>query len=237
MSERQPLLVAAASSSQVSRSKPKTKGVNPLWSPKQKWLRKGQSSRSSFVQRRDSFIAGDDDEDSSSSSGDESQLFRKHESGFSAQIGNRQPSAREKLAYYLDYTTVGRWWQVFDATLNVAFVAFFVYMTTYIIRDGSSGRPTPPGAVFVVDTIIAFVLLAQWLPRIWLSIDPLSALGSWFSTVSFLATVPVIYAFFEGDNIDTDYLDANQVLAFLYPMRFWRMHLSVMMVFAPRYGQ
>ncbi|KND03740.1 uncharacterized protein SPPG_01198 [Spizellomyces punctatus DAOM BR117] len=238
MAERQPLLASAGVSSRPPA--PKTKGVHPVWSPSgKKWLKKptararpGRNFDDGPVSRK----RGD------SSSEDEDNDCHYLDTGITGNVGEkiRQPSARERWAYYLDYTTLGRWWHVLDAALNVAFVLLFVYMTTYIIapKRGNPNLPPqrpapPPDGLFVADLVLACAILTQWLPRVYLSLDPMADLVSWFSLVSFLATLPVIWAFVQKDDAKSDYLDASQVLAFLYPLRFWRMHLSIMMVFTP----
>ncbi|KAJ3190217.1 hypothetical protein HDU85_000508 [Gaertneriomyces sp. JEL0708] len=227
-SERQPLLAAAART-----AKPATKGVNPYWSPQgKKWLKKSAGQRRTLSQSyldtsggSASDIAVDDDSVDGAADADDRELKE-----------GKKASLREQWSYFLDATTWGRWWQVFDAALNIAFVLLFIYLTTYITAPpggGGSRPPPPPDHLLLFDMLLAFALLLQWLPRVYLSLDPYAEIFTWFTFMTVLATFPVFWAYAETDDRNMDYMDANRVLAFMYPFRFWRMHLSAMRVLAP----
>ncbi|KAJ3413816.1 hypothetical protein HDV05_007416 [Chytridiales sp. JEL 0842] len=141
-----------------------------------------------------------------------------------------EPSWRERTAFFLDASTWGRWWEIFDSLLNFMFVGIYITNTSY--ADG-----TIPLFNHRLDAAVALVIFLQWLPFLYFSIDPEAALSP-LSVVSFLATVPVVAMhiivreFGWGDVGDVTFLDAGG-LVILYPFRFWRLHLSTMRIVKP----
>ncbi|KAJ3318878.1 hypothetical protein HDU76_000704, partial [Blyttiomyces sp. JEL0837] len=144
-------------------------------------------------------------------------------------VSGKNPSLRERMSFYLDNSTAGRWWEVFDFTINSLFALLYIFNSTY--NDGHI-----PPFNHQVDTLIAAVLLGQWLPFLWLSMDP-DAVRSSLSLSSLFATIPVIATNllirpYLLPGLAGTYMDAGGI-ALLYPFRFWRLHLSILRIVKP----
>ncbi|KAI9333335.1 hypothetical protein DFJ73DRAFT_854405 [Zopfochytrium polystomum] len=144
-------------------------------------------------------------------------------------VSGKNPSLRERLAFYIDSSSTGRSWEVFDLLINGLFVLIYVYNTSF--SDGDI-----PIINHQVDTFLAALLLIQWIPMLWLALDP-DAIFSLMSIMSWLATVPVLFVYavrpFWPDEFWGTFLDAGSIGLF-YPFRFWRYHLTLMKVVRPR---
>ncbi|KAJ3111693.1 hypothetical protein HDU96_005446 [Phlyctochytrium bullatum] len=144
--------------------------------------------------------------------------FRTHS------FGAAEPSFRERLAFYVDTSSAGRYWEAFDLLLNVAFVSLYIYNTGYLPNG------EVPSENHQLDCLLATIILVQWLPRSWLSLDPAAA-ASLFGFVTLVSTVPVIlvHYFFRAPNT---YMSAGNFVI-LYPFRFWRLHINVLKLVRP----
>ncbi len=114
-------------------------------------------------------------------------------------------------------------------------MASYVSLTFFSL--GSRGQvphpPAPPASFLDADLALAFILLVNWLPNVYLSFDPIRTLyHDWFSLLSLLATLPVIWASLTRETNDDSLLMAGDVI-FLYPFRFWRLHVSFMRILTP----
>jgi hypothetical protein len=97
---------------------------------------------------------------------------------------------RERLAFYLDTTAAGRWWEIFDTLLNTL---FFV---SYIIQTGLDWHGLADQHIYqIIDLSMAAVLLSQFLPHLYISFDRFGTICSMFSLLTFASTLPVFYAF------------------------------------------
>ncbi|KAH9271413.1 hypothetical protein BASA83_006505 [Batrachochytrium salamandrivorans] len=124
----------------------------------------------------------------------------------------------------------GLWtsWDIIDAVFNAAFVAVYITMTTY--TSGTRGQEPPPApppqSLEDVDFVIALLLFFQWAPRVYISVDPVKHLTSVLTVFSIVTTLPVIWAFILQEKYQNSFLEGG-VFVFLYPLRFWRLHISI----------
>ncbi|KAJ3089535.1 Bifunctional dehydrogenase and ferrochelatase [Quaeritorhiza haematococci] len=147
-------------------------------------------------------------------------------------IGEEEPAFRIRVAFFVDRSTTGRWWEIFDAFLNTCFVITYIINTDYPLYN----QHLPPFNA-LADLVLAYAILLQYLPKIYISLDPYSTFTSIFCFLTFMSTAPVIVAYWAyhsgpPPSGDPSYMDAGQ-LALLYPFRFWRLHLSLMKVVKP----
>ncbi|KAH6602015.1 hypothetical protein BASA61_001541 [Batrachochytrium salamandrivorans] len=153
-----------------------------------------------------------------------------HQDNYSKDSGRRddEPTWREHLAYTLDSSHLARWWDIIDAVFNAAFVAVYITMTTY--TSGTRGQEPPPApppqSLEDVDFVIALLLFFQWAPRVYISVDPVKHLTSVLTVFSIVTTLPVIWAFILQEKYQNSFLEGG-VFVFLYPLRFWRLHISI----------
>ncbi|KAI8926389.1 hypothetical protein BC831DRAFT_504492 [Entophlyctis helioformis] len=138
------------------------------------------------------------------------------------------PSWREQLAYQLDSSPYGRWWDIADAAINTVFVATYIVMTTYSHGKRQQDPPPQPPPQFLedFDCAVAVALLLQWVPRLYISVEPLANLRSMFAIFSLVTTIPVIWSFIMADYFQHSFLEGG-VFVFVYPLRFWRLHMAI----------
>ena len=115
-----------------------------------------------------------------------------------------------------------------DAIINLVSVSSYIAMTTYSLgkREQVPPPPPPPQVLEFVDFIIASLLFIQWVPRLYITLDPLRTFRTMFSIFSLLTTIPVMATFLSLPSNRGTFLDGGPVV-FLYPLRFWRLHLSI----------
>lgn len=136
---------------------------------------------------------------------------------------------RERLAFYIDTTAVGRWWELFDSFINLAFCF------NYIVQTTISWKVTPPKDALpfqIFDIVLAAILLIQHLPSIYISFDRFGTLTSLYTILTFASTVPIFFAFYKLPENYGKYLGAG-ILAYWFPARFWRLSFSLSESIAP----
>ncbi|KAJ8329775.1 hypothetical protein QVD99_004219 [Batrachochytrium dendrobatidis] len=174
-----------------------------------------------------------DDESDDYVSEDEPSVHGRH-LGFSslfAPKGSRkddEPTWREQLSYKLDSSHLARWWDLVDSVFNMAFVAVYITMTSYTMgsRNQIPPPPPPPQILEDVDFVIALLLFLQWAPRQYISLDPIKAFSSMLTLFSLSTTLPVIWAYLWQERYENSFLEGG-LFVFLYPLRFWRLHISI----------
>ena len=126
-------------------------------------------------------------------------------------------------------------WDLLDALINLIFVCSYIYLTFYSLgkRNQEIHPPPAPPSLLNADLALAYILLLNWLPSIYLAFDPWRTLSrEFFSHLSILSTLPVIWVAFWRHLGDDSLLSAGDVV-FVYPFRFWRLHYSLMRVLNP----
>ena len=137
------------------------------------------------------------------------------------------PSERQRIAFFLDSSYIGRYWELFDAFLTIIFVSLYVYNTAF-----------PKGDLPILNQYLDFttsiLLFIQYIPQIYFSMDPWSKLLSSFSFLTFLSCIPVWITTMMQDDpwFDNTYMGAAW-LVYFYPCRFMRLHLSIMNIVTP----
>ncbi|KAJ3191603.1 hypothetical protein HK101_007566 [Irineochytrium annulatum] len=243
LDETAPLLPVASGSSSVPGVRPplgpqprrsSTRTLGKKRSRTFGWLRKN-----SLATRRGNVIGNDENVDEEADLEDNvyETAFRTHSAT------GPDPTFREKLSFYLDTSQVGRWWEVFDVILNTLFCGLYIYISPYD-DDKIPEREQLAGCV------LAAVILLQWTPRCYLSLDPKFA-SSTTSIMTMLATVPVMIKY--GIHITQVFSDERKVglikalqLWFVVfdlrivltaeprnPFRFWRLYLVVLKIVKP----
>ena len=141
-----------------------------------------------------------------------------------------QGTYREQIRFYLDRSFLGRWWDILDSLVNLVFVGWYIYLTTFSLGPRNETHPHPPPLHLIhVDTLMAALLFLIWIPRVYLSFDPIRSLFfEFYSHLSLLSTLTVFIAHIDRDQNDYSSLLQAGDLIFLYPFRFWRLHLSLM---------
>ncbi|KAI8852305.1 hypothetical protein BC829DRAFT_440747 [Chytridium lagenaria] len=90
--------------------------------------------------------------------------------------------------FYFDTSAAGRWWEIFDLLLNVSFVALYIYNTSYRTREHPDERI--PMRNHELDFLLAILILGQWFPRFWLSLDP-ATMTSIFAFLTIISTISI----------------------------------------------
>ena len=142
---------------------------------------------------------------------------------------DKEPTWRERLAYWLDQSVYGRWWDLLDAVLNVMFVCSYIWLTAFQTAPRGTNKPIPgpPSYALAIDYSIGLLLLLQWLPRLYVAPDTLKALRSRLTLCSLAVTLPLCWTYVSVES--NTFVDGG-LLVFLYPFRFWRLHLSLLRV-------
>lgn len=133
-------------------------------------------------------------------------------------------SWRHKLAFNIDASGTGRRWEIFDTALNLAFCALYIYNTTFTERG-------LPRASRLADLVLAIVILAQYLPKIYISVDLRRCLYSPLTLLTIISCIPVFIAY-SDESLRITYMSAGNN-AYVYPFRFVRLHLAVMACLIP----
>ncbi|KAJ3385227.1 hypothetical protein HDU92_003159 [Lobulomyces angularis] len=149
---------------------------------------------------------------------------------FSPNLADR----RERLAFYLDTTKAGRWWEIFDTLINLTFCVNYIILTRFPWAETTDGflsfydsnLPYNAFKLQLADFILAIVLLVQHLPAVYISFDRVGTLFSLYTILTFAATIPVICAFAELDKNKLTYFGAGYWI-YAYPTRFWRLKHSL----------
>ncbi|KAJ3218295.1 hypothetical protein HK099_005112 [Clydaea vesicula] len=121
---------------------------------------------------------------------------------------------RERLAFYLDSTKVGRWWEVFDTILNSMLCINYVFLTQFkwknsLFNYNSIFHPNDVYKFQLLDLVLAITLLLQHLPMIYVSFDRVGSCLSLYSVLTFAATISVFCAFFELNNNSLTFLGSG----------------------------
>ncbi|KAJ1550017.1 hypothetical protein HK405_001624, partial [Cladochytrium tenue] len=142
-------------------------------------------------------------------------------------VAGTGPTLRERVAFYIDSSAVGRGWRLLDFVLNAVLLVSYINLTVI-------GPSNIPMFYHQVDAMLTAALLVQWLPMQWLSLVPDTSLTP-FELFSWIAILPVLAAYMlrlaEPSYWGT-ILDAGN-FAYLYPFRFWRFHLTLLRVVRP----
>ena len=106
-------------------------------------------------------------------------------------------------------------------------------MTTYTIGKREEEMPPPPPQTLQnMDCLFAVLLLLCFMPRVYLSTDPMKKAASSQSLLTYLSCFSVIWVTFNPIHYYGTFLEGGSVV-FLYPFRFWRLHYSLAQVFGP----
>ncbi|KAI3650905.1 hypothetical protein MP228_004386 [Amoeboaphelidium protococcarum] len=135
-----------------------------------------------------------------------------------------ESSWRHRLAYKMDSTPASRLWEIVDLVISFLFIVLYIYNTTYDER----GLPT---LTLNMDFALAIVLLAQYLPKLYIAVDLARAWTSTLTLLTFASTVPVVLSYFNPE-VRHSYMSAGY-LAYFYPLRFVRLHVILMAVLIP----
>lgn len=142
---------------------------------------------------------------------------------------------QQQLIFILERTTAGRWLDLLDATVNLSFVGIYIYSTFAAGSPSEAGR-TPDGSdVNWIDMTVAALLLSLWLFRAYFSMDPLRKFISTFGLMNLLAELPPLIrplVVTPAEHQNPTFMDAGR-LVLLYPFRFWRLHISLMLCVQP----
>lgn len=130
-------------------------------------------------------------------------------------------SWRNKIAFYLDSSSAGRSWELFDALVNFCFCALYIWNTTFV----DQGLP-----IFnrFADFILALILLGQYIPKLFIAVDLKLTILSPMTSLTLISSIPVFFAF-NDYSLNETYLSAGG-FAFVYPFRFLRLHFSFMAI-------
>ncbi|KAI8908406.1 calcium-activated BK potassium channel alpha subunit-domain-containing protein [Gorgonomyces haynaldii] len=143
-----------------------------------------------------------------------------------------EESWRDQMIMWLDSSFYTHLWDCLDAFINIWFVTVYVLMTQFSIGTRGGRFPDPPPQYLqTMDCCIALLLLIQFLPRIYLSLDPWMRFKSMFSMTTFLSTISVLIVTWLCQVPDT-FLEGGYFV-FLYPFRFWRLNYALEHVFRP----
>ncbi|KAL2911775.1 hypothetical protein HK105_208708, partial [Polyrhizophydium stewartii] len=144
------------------------------------------------------------------------------------------PTWRERLSYELDSSQLGRCWDLCDAVVNMCFVGTYIALITFARgrRAQDPPPPPPPQSLEDLDAVVSILLLVQWLPRLFISLDPARTAQTLFTAFSLVTTIPVIVSFSMQDRYKDSFLEGG-AFVFLYPLRFWRLHLSISQCLRP----
>ncbi len=126
---------------------------------------------------------------------------------------------RHRIAFHIDLSGFGRVWELFDAALNLAFCALYVYHTTF--TDKGLPRSTQ-----MLDYGFAAALLFQFIPKIFISVDFTRFFLSPLNLLTWLSCIPVFLAANDATAYHS-YMSAGNY-AFVYPFRFFRLHVAIM---------
>ncbi|KAI0244776.1 hypothetical protein L0F63_002877 [Massospora cicadina] len=137
---------------------------------------------------------------------------------------DQKPTFRQQLAFYFDTSRLGRIWDLLDTVLN-----FLLVVDTKV-------QPLPP-KLFLLEWSLAFLLLLQSLPRVYIAPDMFDYLVSPFNLVNWASTVPpIIVPIIDHISSDIDlshtYMAAG-FMVYVYPFRFMRLHMSFCKILLP----
>ncbi|KAJ3000871.1 hypothetical protein HDV02_002334 [Globomyces sp. JEL0801] len=116
-------------------------------------------------------------------------------------------------------------WDLFDAFINTLFVVEYIILTVYSMgpRETPTAPPPPPQIFEDIDFILAMVLLFQWLPRLYFTLNVLELLKSLWAAFTVVSCFSVTLVYFSYAYMEGTFLEGG-VVVFLYPFRFWRKH-------------
>ncbi|KAJ1926753.1 hypothetical protein IWQ60_003522 [Tieghemiomyces parasiticus] len=142
-----------------------------------------------------------------------------------------EPALRQRLAFYIDTTQVGRAWDLLDALVNFLLVLVYVWNTQYVTEV----NPRLPFGAQLADLALAGLLLLLFLPRYYLAAEQLTFARSFQSLTTLLATLPPIAAFFLArfdPQFDATFMSAG-FLIYVYPIRIVRLQMSIFSCLVP----
>ncbi|KAJ3122622.1 hypothetical protein HK098_002708 [Nowakowskiella sp. JEL0407] len=146
---------------------------------------------------------------------------------------------RERVAYFVDNSSIRLWWQFADAILNAIFVGLYVWCTEYEQIEKHKPKVHPPDALLQADIVFAFLIFVQWVPRVYFSVNVQREFFSFHTVVSVLATwsvlIVALWRFLQDDDYCDSYMCAGKLI-YIYPFRFLRLHLSLVRVLKPSRG-
>ncbi|CAI2178181.1 15279_t:CDS:2 [Funneliformis geosporum] len=126
----------------------------------------------------------------------------------------KKASMRKRIAFQCDTSTIGRIWELSDAIISAMFVLLYIWNTRYVKLDKS--EEAFPYILQTADFILAAIIFAQYIPRIWLDKEPLAFIfANSFSILTWVSVFPVIAAFFLtifDDVMDNTYMGAGNLV-------------------------
>ena len=135
-------------------------------------------------------------------------------------------SWRDQFAFYMDFSGLSRKWELFDATVNLAFCILYMWNTSY-------PRLGMPSSNRWADFVLALILFLQFLPRLYCAVGFLRSLFSFMTILTLLSCLPVFLAFLWNDQeVKDSYMSAG-AFVYVYPFRFLRLHQSIMACLVP----
>jgi hypothetical protein len=144
---------------------------------------------------------------------------------------------RLEWVYWVDSTTVYKWWDILDLMLNLLFIASYIGLISKSLGPrGTKRAPPPPDQHYQdIDFIISVVLLIQWIPRVVLYLNIRKELRTLWSISTILSTLSNILVWsgslkYTGTVTDGTFLEGGNVV-FLFPLRFLRLYGSTTRIF------
>ncbi|KAJ9054984.1 hypothetical protein DSO57_1008869 [Entomophthora muscae] len=83
----------------------------------------------------------------------------------------QKPTLRQQMAFYVDTSRLGRFWDLLDTVLNFGLVCIYIWNTRYAVIDDH--MQFLPRIYFFTEWYLALLLFLQSLPRIYISTEML----------------------------------------------------------------
>ncbi|OMJ29596.1 Calcium-activated potassium channel slowpoke [Smittium culicis] len=141
------------------------------------------------------------------------------------------PTRRQILSFYLNSSYLGRRWDQLDSFINILMCTLYIYLTTYITK----ANDTVPYRFLLLDSLLALLLFVVFIPRFYVASDAIKFSFSPFCILSFITTLApfiILLNIYFDPSVYNDSLMSSGIWVFLYPIRFIRIHASLVKVLA-----
>ncbi|KAJ1974686.1 hypothetical protein H4R34_004623, partial [Dimargaris verticillata] len=135
------------------------------------------------------------------------------------------PALRQRLAFYIDTSRAGRYWDHFDVLVNLVLALIYIWNTQFVTKESANLS----WSLHALDALVAAVLLVQYLPRYYLAVNRPRFLCTPLSLLTLVTTLPAILSFFWAqvdEAVDKSFMSAG-ILGYAFPIRFIRLQLAV----------